>query len=122
MICVDEKLFFSPEENIPANILKYISDAELELKVEDSVAGFVGICINQNHRNGSIKLTQTGRAKQIIKASDIGYPLQTFTTTTIAPLIKGEDVDPPNGPTTISVLLGCFNIYRVIHALISPIM
>ena len=53
--------------------IKYILDTELEIKVEDSVARFLGVCINQNHHNISIKLTQIEITNQIIEALDINH-------------------------------------------------
>jgi hypothetical protein len=45
-----------------------LQDKEMTLEIEDSVAGFLGVHIERNQSNGSIKLTQMGLIKRIIAA------------------------------------------------------
>ena len=65
-------LFLSTEEIYTNEAIKNTSCAELELEVEDSIAGFLGVHINQNYKNGPIKLTYTGLVKGI-EDLDIGH-------------------------------------------------
>ena len=44
----------------------------LDLEVEDSIAGFLGVHLEYNLKDGSIKLNQQGLAKQIVEALDVG--------------------------------------------------
>ena len=63
-------------------------------KFEDTVAGFLGVHINQNNYNGSIKITQTGLEKRIIKVLDIGQIPRNFTPSPAKPLVEDEESDP----------------------------
>ena len=59
--------------------IKKLLDTDLELKVEDSVARFLGVCINQNFHNRSINITHTVISKQIIEALDIDHIPRNYT-------------------------------------------
>ena len=96
-VYVDETLFFSQEVKYISKANKKLSNAEWELKVEDSVSIFIGVNINQNHHNGSIKLTNTGLAKQIIGALYICHLTIKSTPSTVKPLVKYKEGYPPDG-------------------------
>ena len=58
LVCVEDTFFFGTEEKYINGAIKNISDYELELEVEESIAGFLGTHMDHNHQNGSINLTQ----------------------------------------------------------------
>ncbi len=70
---------------------------ELDLEVEDSVARFLGVHLEHNSKDGSIKLTQQGLAKQIVEALDLGSCPRKLTPAIPDPLAKDSNGDPPNG-------------------------
>jgi hypothetical protein len=68
----------------------------MQLEVEDSVAGFLGVHIERNQSDGSIKLTQVGLIKRIIGALGIESEHAVQTPTTSIPLTKDSDGEPPD--------------------------
>ena len=93
--------------------IKKLSDIQLKLKVEDFIAEFLGIHINQNHQNGSINLTHTGLINQIIEALYIGHLLRKFALATVEPLVKYKEGDPPNGTYNYSSFIGIIKYLQV---------
>ena len=70
IICVcyvDDCIFFSKESERLAKIVDNINDAEMDLNVEDDVAGFLGVLLTRQE-DGTIALTQTGLIERIIDA------------------------------------------------------
>ena len=63
LIYVDDLLFFSPQVQYIDEAIVWLSLEDLTLKVEDSVAGFLGVHIEWSEMDGSIKLTQLGLAQ-----------------------------------------------------------
>jgi hypothetical protein len=96
LVYVDDTLFFSPKEEYINDVIEKLSKAELELEVENSVAGFLGVHIERNNADGSVKLTQSGLAKRIIDALNVTHMPRKFTPATLIPLVKDEDGEPPN--------------------------
>ena len=72
LVYVDDTLFFSRQQS---DIDKAVDDlrnaSELEITVEDDVAGFLGVMINR-FKDGRIELTQKGLIERIINALDLG--------------------------------------------------
>jgi Reverse transcriptase (RNA-dependent DNA polymerase) len=60
LVYVDDTLFFSPREDVIDEIITKLHAAEMDLEVEGSVAGFLGVHIARDSDNGSIELTQMG--------------------------------------------------------------
>ena len=56
LVYVDDTLFFSPEEKFIDEVIKKLSETDLELEVKKSVAGFLGVHIDRSE-SGQIKLT-----------------------------------------------------------------
>jgi hypothetical protein len=116
LVYVDDTLFFSPKEDFINEVIDKLSKADLDLEVEDSVAGFLGVHIDRNTENGTVKLTQSGLAKRVVEALNVGAQPRKFTPALKNPLVKDEHGEPPNGHITTRASLECFNIYKVIRA------
>jgi hypothetical protein len=97
LVYVDDTLFFSPKEDFINEVIDQLSKADLDLEVEDSVAGFLGVHIDRNTDTGTIKLTQSGLTKRIIEALNVGSLPRKFTPASKEPLVQDTQGDPPNG-------------------------
>jgi len=69
-VYIDDSLFFSPNESDIDKVLKKLRYLQIELNVEDDVAGFLGVLIKKLYK-GRIELTQTGLIKRILEALGI---------------------------------------------------
>jgi hypothetical protein len=90
LVYVDDTLFFSPKEEFIKDVIKQLLKADLDLEVKDSVAGFLGVHIDCNADNGSVKLTQSGLAKRVVEALNVGALPRKFTPALKNPLVKDE--------------------------------
>ena len=69
VLYVDDTLFWSPKaEYIDEVIQKLREEQKVELEDEESVAGFLGVHIERNEADQTIKLTQSGLAKRIVES------------------------------------------------------
>ena len=106
VVYVDDTLFFSPkEEYIDELISKLKNDCNMDLEVENLVAGFLGVHIDRKE-NGVIKLTQSGLAKRIVSALKIEEKPRKFTPAISTPLSKNEDGESGNAPYSYSSVIG----------------
>jgi len=64
LVYADDTLFYSPNETYIDIVLGKLRKLNMELKVEDDVAGFLGVLIKKFDEN-RIELTQTGLIKRI---------------------------------------------------------
>jgi hypothetical protein len=78
----------------------------MTLEIEDSVAGVLGVHIERNDRDGTIKLTQVGLTKRIIAALGVEHDPIVHTPTTLVPLVKDSDGDPPDGTFNYRSVIG----------------
>ena len=106
LIYVDNTLLFSPKEEYLDEVITKLLQLELDLEVEDSVAGFLGMHLEHNSKDGSIKLTQQGLAKRIVEALDLGSRPRKLTPAAPDPLVKDDHGDPPNGAYSYASVVG----------------
>jgi hypothetical protein len=78
----------------------------MELEVEDSVADFLGVHIERNNIDNTIKLTQQSLAKRIVDALNLRNRAQKLTPDISLPLVKENDGDPPNGAYNYASVIG----------------
>jgi hypothetical protein len=78
----------------------------MTLEIEDSVAGFLGVHIERDQTDGSIRLTQVGLIKRIITALGVEHDPIVHTPTTLIPLVKDAEGDPPDGKFSYSSVIG----------------
>jgi Reverse transcriptase (RNA-dependent DNA polymerase) len=58
LVYIDNTLLFSPDDAYIDDVISKLRQSDMELEVEDSVAGFFGVHIKRNNSDGLIKLTQ----------------------------------------------------------------
>jgi hypothetical protein len=80
----------------------------MELEVEQDVAGFLGVHLERDMRDGTIKLTQSGLTKRIVDALGVANEPIKATPAKKEPLVM----------ELIAMLasLACYSIYRRIRA------
>jgi hypothetical protein len=106
LVYVDDTLFFSPTEAFINEVIDKLSQSDLDLEVEDSVAGFLGVHIARDPDTGTIKLTQSGLAKRIVEALNVGSLPRKFTPAIKDPLVKDDNGDPPNSAYNYASVVG----------------
>jgi hypothetical protein len=57
VVYVDDTLLWSPKNEWIEEAIKSLQDKGMQLEIEDSVAGFLGVHIERDQSDGSIKLT-----------------------------------------------------------------
>jgi hypothetical protein len=63
LVYVDDTLFYAPKAEYIKEAINKLKAIGMELEVKDSVAGFLGVHIERNEKDQSIKLTQSGLTK-----------------------------------------------------------
>ena len=106
LVYVDDTLFFSPKEEYITEAINSLKDQNVAVEIEDSVAGFLGVHIERDESNKTIKLTQKGLTKRIIEALNIESEPQKHTPALKEPLGKDENGDPANGSFSYASVIG----------------
>jgi len=70
LVYIDDTLFFSPNESDINVVVKKLRELNLDLNVEDDVAGFLGVLIKKLDGE-RLELTQAGPIKRILDALGI---------------------------------------------------
>lgn len=104
LVYVDDTLFFSPDPKYIEEAIEKLRARGMELEPEDSVAGFLGVHIDRDERNGTIKLTQKGLIKRIIEALGVTKGIHTPTTTDALPI--DAEGDPPDQTYNYASVVG----------------
>ena len=105
IVYVDDTLFFSPKQEHIEEVITGLKTCDLELEVENSVAGFLGVHIDRRE-DGTIKLTQEGLTKRIIEALQIVDKPRKIIPAAAEPLTKDVDGDPPNSNYSYPSVIG----------------
>ena len=84
LVYVYDTLFFSPEEKFMDEVIKNLRETDLELQVEESVAGFLGVHINRIE-SGQIKFAQVGLVPRTLEALKISELSRKYTPATSEP-------------------------------------
>jgi Reverse transcriptase (RNA-dependent DNA polymerase) len=97
LIYVDDTLLYSPQKEYIQKVVDKLRQAGMDLEAaKDSVAGFLGVNIECDEKDpDKITLTQSGLAKHIVEALDVGHLPCKFTPADSKPLTK--DMDLPDG-------------------------
>ena len=106
LVYVDDTLFYAPKEEYIQEAIEKLEKRGMEMTIEDSVAGFLGVHIERNESNQSIKLTQKGLIKRIVEALDISDLPPKKTPATYDPLVIDKDGDPPDGKYSYASVVG----------------
>jgi hypothetical protein len=73
--------------------------------VQSRSGGFLGVHIERNERDGTVKLTQVGLIRRIIAALVENDPI-VHSPTTFVPLVKDAEGDPPDGTFNYRSVIG----------------
>ena len=65
LVYVDDCLFFGRNKEILDKAITDLKDAEMDLNIEDDVAGFLGVLLRKNE-DGMVTLTQTGLIHRVL--------------------------------------------------------
>jgi len=106
LVYVDDTLFYSPRQEYIDDVVRKLEEEGMDLETEDDVAGFLGVHIERNDKNGTIKLTQKGLIKRIIETLEIDHLHGKETPATAEPLVLDEDGEPPDGPYSYPSVVG----------------
>ncbi len=106
LIYVDDTLFYAQNMNDINSIVEDLKKTNLELEVEDDVAGFLGVHIERKQNEGTIELTQKGLIQRIIKALDLGDRKPVSTPAAFGALGKDEDGEPAKGLYSYASVVG----------------
>ena len=104
LVYVDDTLFFSPDPAYIEDTIERLRDRGMELEAEDSVAGFLGVHIERNESDQSIKLTQKGLIKRIISSLETDKGIHTPTTVDALPI--DPEGDPPDQDYNYASVVG----------------
>jgi hypothetical protein len=105
LVNVDDTLLFSPKQEYINEVLEQLKEEDMEVEVEDDVAGFLGVHIDRRS-DGSIELTQTGLIDQIIKALGVEHLPGKRTPAEFGALPKDENGDPPQATYSYVSVVG----------------
>jgi hypothetical protein len=106
LVYVDDTLFYSPRVEYINEVIEKLKALDMDLEVEGSVAGFLGVHIARNDITGSISLTQEGLTKRIVDALGVATAPIKHTPAAADPLVKDVDGDPPNGTYNYASVIG----------------
>jgi Reverse transcriptase (RNA-dependent DNA polymerase) len=107
IVYVDDCLWFSPRKEWIDEVLETLKNREnVELEVESSVAGFLGVHMERNEKEGTVTLTQSGLIKRVITALGVGDLPRKFTPASRVPLSADKEGDPPQGTYSYASVIG----------------
>ena len=111
LVYVDDTLFYSPKPEYIDEVIQKLRDAEMDLEEEGSVAGFLGVHIERNEKDGSIKLTQKGINQENHRRLSIYQHLPIKHTPAAAePLVLDADGDPPDSTYSYPSVVGMLTV------------
>jgi Reverse transcriptase (RNA-dependent DNA polymerase) len=90
LVYVDDTLFYSSKMEYINEAIQKLREQGMDLEVKGEVAGFLGVHIERNVTENTIKLTQSGLIKRIIEALEINDLPIKGTPLTAKPLTKDE--------------------------------
>ncbi len=106
LVYVDDTLLYSPKPEYIEEALAKLRNQGMDLEVEDSVAGFLGVHIDHTKTTATIKLTQKGLTQRIIKALNVGSLESKETPAEFGALPADLDGDPPQGRYSYASVIG----------------
>lgn len=107
LLYVDDTLFYSPKPEYIDEVIQKLRDEGMDLEEEGSVAGFLGIHIEHNEVDGTIKLTQKGLIKRIIDTLNISHlPLKHMPAAPNPLVVLDADGKPPDGTYSYQSVCG----------------
>jgi hypothetical protein len=113
IVSVDNTLLFSPQSEWIDKILAKWKEEELDLEEEDDVAGFLGVHVQLDNKNGHICVSQVGLIDCIIDALGC-ETLPGKRTPAVCEALGFDKVgDPPQGTFSYSSVIGMLQYLQV---------
>jgi hypothetical protein len=106
LVYVDDTLFYSSKQEYIDEAIKKLKEAEMDLEIEGTVAGFLGVHIDRDESQGTVTLSQVGLIKRVIEALGLEQSPVKYTPATTTPLVKDEDGELPNGTYNYASVIG----------------
>jgi hypothetical protein len=106
LVYVDDTLFYSPKVEYINEVIDRLKALDMDLEVEGSVAGFLGVHIARDDVTGTITLTQEGLIKRIVEALGVSMVPIKHTPAAADPLVKDVDGEPPNSTYNYASVIG----------------
>ena len=103
---VDDTLLYSPKPEWIDEFLEGLADKGMEIEVENSVAGFLGVHIERDETKRTVILTQRGLIKRIVDALGIGHLPVKQTPAAYGALPMDEHGEPPQGKYNYASIVG----------------
>jgi len=114
LVYVDDCLLYGKTQDELNLAVQNLKDAEMDLNVEDDVAGFLGVLIQKNE-DVTVTLFQEGLTQRIINALGLDDCNGTRTPAPKAPLPKDEDGVPFAGSYAYASVVGMM-MYLIGHS------
>ena len=106
LLYVDDTLFFAKNEEDIDEVLAHLQNVEkLTLEIEKDAAGFLGVDIKRDPKNGEITMTQTGLIDRILEALKV-EDMDPVSTPASDVLGKDEDGDPADCSFNYASVIG----------------
>ena len=103
---VDDKLFYAKEADDIDQVIEGLKkNAEMELEVEDDVAGFLGVHIDKK-ADGTIELTQKGLIQRILRSLDVKKKTTKRTPAVFGALGLDPEGEPAQGTFSYASVIG----------------
>ena len=106
LVYVDDTLFYAPKEEYINEAIEKLEDCDMKMTVENSVDGFLGVHIERNEKDNTIRLTQKGLIKRVVEALEIHHLPKKYTPAHKEPLVIDKDGDPPDGVYSYASVIG----------------
>jgi hypothetical protein len=106
LVHVDDTLFYSAKEEFIDSTIHQLKESGMDLEVKGEEAGFLGVHIQKDAKEGTISLIQTGLIKRIIETAGATHLPTKCTPEEWVPLVKDEAVDGVNGTFNYSSVIG----------------
>ena len=106
LVYVDDTLLFSPKKEWIDEVINKLRAEDVDLEEEDDVAGFLGVHIERNARDQTIKLTQKGLTQRIIDALGVEKRPRALTPALRQPLVADKDGIPAEGLFNYASVIG----------------
>jgi hypothetical protein len=108
---VDDCLLFAPASKCIDDVLSNLERIKLDFNIEDGIAGFLGILIVLDEKQGTIELTQTSPTDWIIKALSLEGARSKKTPAEHGALPKDANGEPQNETWSYPSIVGAMMLY-----------
>ena len=106
LVYIDDCIFFSSSKEDITDMLKKLRDSGLEMEPEQDIAGFLGVLIKRQDKQGIMELTQTGLISRVIESMGLTGSNAKQSPSEKTPLIADREGEPCNESFNFSSVVG----------------